>query len=250
MVHGNMLLDLSSSPSENGSEAETKRKSFGTIYAYKRSPRALGILAVAKSIGLELEEVEVQPANFVPDYYWALNPLGKTPTFVGSDGLVLTECMAIALHVTNHDSTTTLLGSSPLDFIQIIRWISLTNTDVVTRMASWVRPLIGYIPYNEDQVLKAQQDTAQAIQIFEDNLCDRKYLVGDRLTLADIMCAGLVTFGFAKIFDREWRKNFPYFTEWYLMIMYMPMMKAVMPEVPLVEVGLPNAPPTEPFKAP
>ena len=47
---------------------------------------------------MELEQVELQPANGVPDFYWNLNPLGKTPTFVGADGLVLTECMAIALH--------------------------------------------------------------------------------------------------------------------------------------------------------
>ncbi|RHZ63610.1 glutathione S-transferase psoE [Aspergillus thermomutatus] len=216
----------------------------------QRSPRALGIQAVAKSIGLELEQVELQPANGVPNFYWALNPLGKTPTFVGADGLVLTECMAIALHVTNKDPTTTLLGSTSLDFVQIIRWISFTNTDVVNRMAAWIRPLIGYTPYSADEVRKAQRETRQAIRVFEDNLRDRKYLVGDRLTLADIMCASLLTFGFAQIFDREWREDFPYFTGWYLMVMHLPIMKAVVPEAPLVEVGLPNAPPTEPFRAP
>ncbi|KAL2825414.1 glutathione S-transferase [Aspergillus cavernicola] len=96
--------------------------------------------------------------------------------------------------------------------------------------ASWVRPLVSYTPYNKDEVLKAQHDTAQAIQIFEDNLRDRKDLIRYRLTLADIMCASLLTFGFAKIFDREWRKGFPYFTEWYLVVMHLPIMKAVVPE--------------------
>ncbi|OJJ82722.1 glutathione S-transferase psoE [Aspergillus glaucus CBS 516.65] len=224
--------------------------SFGKLYTYKGSPRALGILAVAKSIGLDLEESELQPVNGVPDFYWKLNPLGKTPTFEGTDGVVLTECMAIALYITNQDPDTTLMGSTSLDFINIIRWISLTNTDVVMRIAAWVRPLIGYVPYCKEGVDKAQHDTAKVIQIFEDHLRDRKYLVSDRLTLADIMCASLLTLGFAKVFDRAWREDFPYFTGWYMMVTHLPIFRAVLPEVPFVAVGLPNAPPTEPFKAP
>ena len=54
------------------------------------------------------------------------------------------------------------------------------------------------MPYTKDGVIVAQEGTAIAISIFEDHFKDRKYLVTDRLTLADIMCAGLVSFGFAK----------------------------------------------------
>ncbi|KAL4919397.1 hypothetical protein BDW62DRAFT_179518 [Aspergillus aurantiobrunneus] len=67
-------------------------------------------------------------------------------------------------------------------------------------MASWLRPLVGYTPHSKEEVLKAQHDTTQAIRIFEDDLRDRRYLVGDWLMLADITCASLLTLGFAKIF--------------------------------------------------
>ena len=128
--------------------------------------------------------------------------------------------------------------------------MSLTNTDVVTRIARWVRPLIGYTPYSKDEVDKAQSETAQAIRIFENHLRTRTYLVGDSLTLADIMCASLLTFAFAKVFDEAWREGFPGFTAWYVMVTEQAMFRAVLPEAPFVKVGLPNAPPLEPFKAP
>ncbi|KAF3480655.1 hydroxymethylglutaryl-CoA synthase [Arthroderma uncinatum] len=226
------------------------RSSIQKLFKFKGSPRAIGILAIAKASGLELEEVEIQPANGVPDEYLKLNKLGKTPTFVGADGLVLTECIAIALYITSQDPTSTLLGASEMDFIHILRWLSLTNTDVVTRMADWVRPLIGYTPYSKEAVEKAQRETDQAIQIFEEHLQDRRFLVADRLTLADIFCAGLLTFGFAKVFDEKWRKRFPYFTGWFVSITNLPMFRAVAPVVHMVSVGMPNERPTEPFKAP
>jgi elongation factor 1-gamma len=45
--------------------------------------------------------VETNPQDGLSKDYLNLNRLGKTPTFVGSDGTVLTECMAIALHGMN-----------------------------------------------------------------------------------------------------------------------------------------------------
>jgi elongation factor 1-gamma len=128
--------------------------------------------------------------------------------------------------------------------------MSLTNTDVVSRMAAWVRPLVGYMPYSKEAVAAAQEGTARAISIFEDHLKDRKYLVADRLTLADVMCAGLVSFGFARVFDREWRARFPYFTSWFVMVTSLPMYRAVMPETIMVEHGLPNKPPKRPLGTP
>lgn len=223
---------------------------FGKLHTYKKAPRAIGILALSKHMGLEIEVVETaHHLDGVPELYLNINPLGKTPTFVGADGLVLTECMAIMLYVASQDPGSTLLGPTQLDFIQIIKWMSLTNTDLVSRMAAWVRPLVGYMPYTKDGVIVAQEGTARAISIFENHLKDRKYLVADRLTLADIMCAGLVTFGFAKIFDREWRAKFPHFTGWFNMVMDLPMYRAVLPHPIMIEKGLPNVPPKQDFSA-
>ena len=57
----------------------------------------MAILAVAKANNLDLEVVETDTVNPTPEYL-KLNKLSKIPTFVGEDGYVLTECIAIAIY--------------------------------------------------------------------------------------------------------------------------------------------------------
>ena len=57
----------------------------------------MGILAVAKDNKIDLEIVETTTPCSSSDYK-KLNKLGKVPTFEGSDGYILTECIAIAIY--------------------------------------------------------------------------------------------------------------------------------------------------------
>lgn len=57
-------------------------------------------MAVAKANDLEIELVETRPP--VQDIeYFKLNPLGRVPTFVGANGYILTETIAIAVYCTS-----------------------------------------------------------------------------------------------------------------------------------------------------
>ncbi|KAH0344260.1 elongation factor 1 gamma, partial [Aureobasidium melanogenum] len=208
------------------------------LYTYKGGPRSIGILAVAHAVGFDIEVVETNPQDGLSEEYLKLNRLGKTPTFVSSDGTVLTECMAIALHVASQDPESRMLGSGHMDFIKVVSWMSLCNSDVVKRMGAWILPLLGVAPYAPEGVEMAEQQTAQAMQIFEDHLQDKRFLVADRLTLADLFCAGLVSFGFAKVFDKAWRARFPCFTAWYEMITALEMYRAVVPHTVIIETAL------------
>jgi elongation factor 1-gamma len=53
---------------------------------------------VAKANGLDIEVVEVPTGEKATADYLKYNKLGKIPTFVGADGYVLTECVAIAIY--------------------------------------------------------------------------------------------------------------------------------------------------------
>lgn len=140
--------------------------------------------------------------------------------------------------VASQDPESRMLGSGHMDFINIVSWMSLCNSDVVKRMGAWILPLLGVAPYAPEGVEMAKQQTAQAIQIFEDHLQDKRFLVADRLTLADLFCAGLVSFGFAKVFDKVWRARFPCFTAWYGMITALEMYRAVVPDTVMVDTAL------------
>ena len=67
----------------------------------KDNARSTALLAVAKEYNLDIELVETRPPNVTADYL-KLNPLGRVPTFVGSNGFVLTESIAIAIYRMSH----------------------------------------------------------------------------------------------------------------------------------------------------
>jgi glutathione S-transferase len=64
----------------------------------KDNTRSEAIKLVAKANKLELDVKETVTGASAPADYLKYNSLGKIPTFVGSDGYVLTECIAIAIY--------------------------------------------------------------------------------------------------------------------------------------------------------
>jgi glutathione S-transferase len=71
--------------------------SFGKLYGFGDNARSVVNLVVAKENKLDIELVETRPPNVSVDYL-KLHPLGKVPTFVSSNGFILTESMAIAIY--------------------------------------------------------------------------------------------------------------------------------------------------------
>lgn len=88
----------------------------------QRNPRTTAILAVAKANGLDIETVVVDTVNPTPEFL-KLNPLSKVPVFVGTDGYVLTESIAIAIYrktslLLEEPNTATSAQSFPSPFRQ------------------------------------------------------------------------------------------------------------------------------------
>ncbi len=53
---------------------------------------------MAKAADIPLDIVTITSSQEAPESYLKLNPLGKIPTFVGTNGFVLSECIAIAVY--------------------------------------------------------------------------------------------------------------------------------------------------------
>jgi len=56
------------------------------------------IIAQMNSLDVELVETNPNKGNFPQDYTSKINRLGKIPSFVGADGFVLNEVLAIAVY--------------------------------------------------------------------------------------------------------------------------------------------------------
>ncbi|KAI9826881.1 MAG: hypothetical protein M1832_005820 [Thelocarpon impressellum] len=189
--------------------------SFGKLHTYEGNARTIPILAVAKANKLEVEIVEASPKKGLTKEYLALNPIGKIPAFEGSDGYVLTEAIAIAIYFTSQNEKTPLLGKTKQDYASILRWMSFANSEILPPLSAWFAPLIGRDPYNKKSVDDNQKACLRAVDALEKHLQVHTYLVGERLTLADIFAAGAVSRGFQYVFDKNFRQNHPNVTRWF-----------------------------------
>ncbi|KAF3022991.1 hypothetical protein E8E14_010319 [Neopestalotiopsis sp. 37M] len=188
--------------------------SFGKVYTKERNPRTTAILAVAKANGLDIETVVVDTVNPTPEFL-KLNPLSKVPVFVGTDGYVLTESIAIAIYLTSQNEKTTLLGKTKQDYASILKWASFFNMEVLPNLGAWYRPLLGWDAYNKKTIDDAQKAATKAINVVEQHLLNNTFLVGERITLADLFAVGIISRGFQFFFDKEWRAKNPNVSRWY-----------------------------------
>ncbi|RYP23506.1 hypothetical protein DL765_001020 [Monosporascus sp. GIB2] len=216
---------------------------FGKIFTKERNPRTTAILAVAKANGLDLDVVEVDTTNPTPEFLQA-NPLSKVPTFVGTDGYVLTECIAIAIYITSQNEKTTLLGKTKQDYASILKWMSFFNTEVLPKLGAWYRPLLGWDAYNKKAVDEAAKTTEKVLSVVEEHLLHNTYLVGERITLADLFAASIASRGFQFFFDKEWRAKHPNVARWYETVYNQPIYAdAAAPFELLEKPALTNVPP-------
>jgi hypothetical protein len=107
------------------------------------------------------------------------------------------------------------LGKTKQDYASILKWLSFANQEVLPKLGDWWPAVTGKAPYNKKVVDEAQKDVTAAVSVLENYLLVNTYLVGERLTLADIFVAALLYRGFQYFFDKTWRTEHPNTTRWY-----------------------------------
>jgi elongation factor 1-gamma len=113
--------------------------------------------------------------------------------------------------------------------------MSFFNSEVLPKLGAWFRPLVGKDAYNKKAVDEAEKAANAVISVVEAHLLNNTYLVGERITLADIFAAGLISRGFEYFFDKEWRQKNPNVSRWFETVYNQPIYSAVAPEFSLLD---------------
>lgn len=120
-------------------------------------------------------------------------------------------------------------------YASILKWMSFFNQEFLGQFGKWLQPLLGNEPYNKKSVDDASKAVAKVIDVVEAHLLNHTYLVGERITLADLFATGIITRGFQYFFDKEWRSAHPNVTRWYLTVSNQAIYTAVADKVELLE---------------
>lgn len=131
--------------------------------------------------------------------------------------------------------------------------MSLSNSSILPRLSTWFSPLIGKAPYNKKVVDDSKKEALEAIHVLEQHLLVHTFLVGERITLADLFVTSQMSRGFQYVLDKEWRAANPNTTRWFETVTNQPIWKAIVEKAILVEEAVKYTPPKKepkPAKAP
>jgi len=200
----------------------------GTLYTYPNNFRAYKAQIAAQFSGAKLT-IASQPPEFkfgetnLTESFLKKFPTGKVPAFEGSDGTTLFESNAIANYVGNE----ALRGSSAGAAAQVLQWIGFADSEILPASCTWVFPCMGVMQFNKQATEKAKEDIKKALTILNQYLLTRTYLVGERISLADItVCCNLLQL-YQWVMDPEFRKPYQNTNRWFTTLINQPQFKAV-----------------------
>ncbi|KAJ2719029.1 Elongation factor 1-gamma, partial [Coemansia sp. Benny D115] len=166
--------------------------SIGTLIGPVVNARNYKARIIAQLAGIELAttpDFQMGVDNKTPEYL-AKFPAGKVPAFEGADGFSLTDSSAIAYYVASKaGSDSPLLGQTAEETAEILQFILFAEADYTPAMAGTLYPLLGFMPFVKPAHQQAEEQLARFLNVLNTLLITRTFLVGERLTIADIVVA-------------------------------------------------------------
>merc|ERR1712176_349906 len=215
-------------------QTSTKSKmASGTLYTYQGSFRANKILIASAYSGANVTvdpNFEYGKTNTSAEFLKKF-PLGKVPAFE-SNGTYLSESDAIAQFVSNE----ALLGGGCRSAQAAVReYISFTENEILPSACTWVYPTLGFKQYNKQDTEKSQQHIKACLDKLNKDLLTKTFLVGERITLADItLCTTLVML-YIQVLEPKFRDSYPNVNRWFITCVNQPNFKKVLGDVKLCE---------------
>ena len=196
------------------------------MFSYPESFRSLKILIAAKYGG---HDVSLDPGfvfgetNLSPEWL-AKFPLGKVPGVELSGGQTMDESNSAAWLLC--PDTMTGAGDKNIQS-SILRWISLSDLEVTPASCSWVYPRAGLMPASPDME-RGRADLMRFLTWLNTELRLSTWLVGERITLADIslMASLLLVFSNKALLDMG--EELPHVTRWYNTVINQKNVKSVL----------------------
>ena len=98
----------------------------------------------------------------------------------------MSETNAIARYVSNESL---LGGANAINQALVQQYIEFADNEILPSACTWTYPTLGFKQYNKQDTEKAIFQIKRCLAYLNDVLLSKTYLVGERITLADISLA-------------------------------------------------------------
>jgi glutathione S-transferase len=160
-------------------------------YYYAPMSTAVRTTWAIEELGVPCERVKVDFAKKetrTPDFL-RLNPNGVVPLLV-VDGTPIFESTAILLYLGETYGVEKGLYPAPgLERAETLKWVIWANVGFFDPTSRWARNTASFVPAEQRSAAAAEaakKDLGAVMQILDDALAGKSYLVDDRFSLADL----------------------------------------------------------------
>jgi glutathione S-transferase len=140
--------------------------------------RELGLDAELRRVRIGADPVVVADGRD----FRQINPLGYVPVLELDDGRVLTEGVAMLLHLADLKPEAGLapaVGTPERD--ELHRWLNFISSELHKTFSPW----LFHPEYGQQAADVARERLAKRLAVVERHLADRDYLLGERFSVAD-----------------------------------------------------------------
>ncbi|KAI6037958.1 hypothetical protein EDC04DRAFT_2698938 [Pisolithus marmoratus] len=219
---------------------------IGKLYSVPSMNQTTIIKATAAVAGVELEQAEYKhyEDNKKPDFL-AKFPHGKIPALEAANGLNLTEGAAIARYIASLSPNSGLLGGTAEDAALVDQYVHFAETEIHASTEFIFMMINGYLAYNKAIHTSMTDRQLRGCNTLETILLTRTYLVGERLTLADITVASVIFMAVSYTVDAPLRAKYPNVLRHLDLIINQPKLKEVFGQPKFVEKAAQYTPPAK-----
>ncbi|XP_024356579.1 elongation factor 1-gamma 3 [Physcomitrium patens] len=199
------------------------------LYANPVNKNAYKALIAAEYVGVKIEFTEITDWSTTKSpQYLAMNPMGKVPVLETPEGSIF-ESNAIARYVAGLKDVG-LLGVPGYNKAQIDQWIDFAALEIDINARAWVLPHLGLGFFNEEVEAFIINNLKRALTTLNSYLASRTYLVGESVTLADIVLICNLSFIWRRAATKEFTAEYPHVERYFWTLINQPNFKKVFGE--------------------
>jgi glutathione S-transferase len=167
---------------------------------YMPRTRSSRVLWVLEEIGAAYDLTEIAGSERRSDEHLHRHPLGRVPALQLGDGTAMFESAAICLQLADLNPDAGLIG--PVGSTErglTYQWVVFAVTELEAPLFRWIRELGDGITASP-----ARERFTQAAGAMRAELAERDWLVDNRFSVADVMCASVLQGANSRELLRPW----------------------------------------------
>jgi glutathione S-transferase len=167
---------------------------------YMPRTRSSRVLWLLEEIGAPYELTEIRGAERRSDVHLRRHPLGRVPALELGDGTTMFESAGICLQLADLNPKAGLIGAvgSPERGL-VYQWVVFAVSELEGPLFRWIRDLGEGVTESP-----AEDRFTQAAVAMQSVLAEHDWLVDDRFSVADVMCASVLQGANARELLRPW----------------------------------------------